>query len=272
VVERGGARTPLPILRRSLAESWRSLVGWTIGVAAALLLYLPLYPSLGGNGQLQEILDQLPRELVKTIGYDQIGTGAGYAQATFYGLIGFVILLIAAISWGGAAIAGAEESGRLELALAHAVGRLQYALESALSILVRLAWLGLFAAVVVLALNEPAELDLDWTDVLAVTAALVGLTLLSGALGLAVGALTGRRSLATGAGAAIAVLGYVFNAVANQSADLEGLRVVSPYAWAYHAMPLENGADWGGLALLWGISALLIAVAAIGLRQRDVKG
>ena len=39
----------LPLFRRNLADSWRGLAGWTVGLLAALLLYLPLYPSLGGS-------------------------------------------------------------------------------------------------------------------------------------------------------------------------------------------------------------------------------
>jgi ABC-2 type transport system permease protein len=44
----------------------------------------------------------LPPELVRTIGYENITTGAGYAQATFFGLTGFFLITIASITWGGA--------------------------------------------------------------------------------------------------------------------------------------------------------------------------
>ena len=74
------------------------------------------------------------------------------------------------------------------------------------------------------------------------------------------------------AGAGVAVLGYVLNAIANQVEDGEWLRAISPYAWAYRDAPLTNGADWGGLALLWGTSPLLAAVAAIALNRRNITG
>lgn len=265
-------RNALPVFRRTLADSWRSLLGWTIGVAAAISLYLPLFPSIAGDGQMLEIIDSLPPELVNTLGYENLGSGAGYAQGTFFGLIGFLLLTIAATSWGSAAIAGAEESGRLELTLAHGVGRVQYALESALAILVRLLWLGGFAAVLVIALDEPSELGIEPAHVLAGSAALVALTMLSAAFALAVGALTGRRVFATAAGAGVAVLGYVLNALANQSEEAEPLRAVSPYAWAYDGNPLAEGADGGGLGLLVGLSVVLVAVATFALRRRDITG
>ena len=263
---------PLPVFRRALADSWRSLIGWTVGIVAALLLYLPLFPSIGGDGQMQGIIASLPPELTNTLGFQDIATGAGYTQSTFFGLIGFLLLTIAATAWGSAAIAGAEESGRLELALAHGVGRVPYALESALAILVRLLAIGTVATVLVLALNEPSQLGLEPAHVVAASAALIGLTMLSAGFALAAGALTGRANVAVFAGAGVAVLGYVLNAIANQSPDLDGVRAASPYAWAYSGRPLVDGADAGGLALLWGLSAALVAVAAIALRRRDIVG
>ena len=79
----------LPVAGRNLRDSWRGLLAWALGLTAALALYLPLFPSFGSNGSLEEIIATLPPELVDALGYDQIGTGSGYAQATFFGLIGF---------------------------------------------------------------------------------------------------------------------------------------------------------------------------------------
>jgi len=265
-------RSGLPILRRSLVESWRSLLGWSIGVAAVVLLYLPLYPSIGGNGEMQQIIDSLPPELVKTLGYEDIASGTGYTQSTFYGLMGFVLLVIAATSWGSAAIGGAEESGRLELTLAHGVGRVQYAVESALAVLVKVAWLGAFSGVLVALLNEPSKLGINPADIVAASAALTGLAYLSAAAALLLGAATGRRVVATAAGAGVAVVGYVCNAIGNQVADLEWLRAVSPYAWAFRNTPLSDGLDVGGLTLLWGLALLCCVGAAVVLRGRDITG
>lgn len=265
-------RSALPIFRRTLADGWRSLVGWTLGVLAVLGLYLPLYPSVGGDGQMQQMIESMPPELINTLGFAGIGSGSGYTQATFFGLIGFLLLTIAATSWGAAAIGGAEESGRLELALAHGVGRTQYALESALSIVARLVWLGLVATLFILALNGSSELELKAGKIIAAVAALLGLTFVSGAASLAFGAIAGRRTVGTLAGAAVAVAGYVLNAIANQVPDAEAIRSVSPYAWAYQHNPLADGVDVGGLLALWGSAVLLVALATFALRRRDIVG
>ena len=74
---------PLPIFRRLVVDSWRGTLGWTVGVSAALFLYLPLYPSIG-NDQMAAVLDSMPEELIKTLGYENLTSGAGYAQATIF--------------------------------------------------------------------------------------------------------------------------------------------------------------------------------------------
>ncbi|MFE7065571.1 ABC transporter permease subunit [Microbacterium sp. NPDC057658] len=265
-------RDALPIFRRALRESWRGTLGWTTGVAVVLLMYLPLFPSIGGNGQMQQIIDSLPPELVGALGYDQIGTGAGYAQGTFYGLIGFLLLTIAAIAWGAGAIAGAEEAGRLELDLAHGVSRESYALESAAAILVRLAWLGLFAGATVAMLNAPAQLDIEPVHIADTTVVFVGVTMVAGSAALFVGAVFGRRSWAVAAGSGVAVIGYAFNAVANQVVDAEWLRILSPYSWAFHESPLQDGFEPSGAIALWSLSLVLIVGSAWALRHRDIVG
>ncbi|MGP0221746.1 ABC transporter permease subunit [Paenarthrobacter sp. NCHU4564] len=260
----------LPLARKSLADSWRSTVAWGLGLTAAIMLYLPLYPSIGGSAQMQQMIDALPREMTKALNYDQIATGTGYTQATLFGLIGFLLMSLASVGWGAAAIGGDEESGLLELTLAHSVTRVQVVLERALALLVRVAALSLLVFVLVLGLNGPAQLGIDVGHLAGAMVHFAGLALLSGTVALCAGALTGRKVHGLAAGAGVAVLGYVFNAVGRQAPDLEWLLDFSPYHWAYGNSPVTNGANAGAAAALWGISAILVVAAAVGLQRRDV--
>ncbi len=260
---------PLPLFRRSLQESWRGLLGWMLGLAAVVGMYLPLYPSIGGNPEFIAIIDSLPPELVAALNYDQITSGAGYTQGTVYGLLGFALITIAAVSWGSAAIAGDEERGTLELVLAHGVGRAQLVMERLAAVAVKLIVLALWVSVLVLALNEPSGLGLEVSGIVAGGLALLGSGLVTATAGIALGALTGRRRWATGAAAGVAVLGYALSAIANQSDDLEWLRSISPYAWAFYSEPLANGVDVS-LAALFAMAALAGLVGVFAFRRRDI--
>ena len=259
----------LPLFRRSILDGWRGLVGWTIGILITLFLYLPLYPSFGGGGQMQQIVDTLPPELVKSLNYDQIASGPGYAQATFFGLIGFVLVTIAAVGWGTDAIANDEENGQLELTLAHGVTRGQVFAERTAAVLVKLAWLALVSVAVVAMLNEPAELGIEFPNLVATATAFFGLVSLAAAAAIAVGGLTGRRSWSVSAGAGVAVYGYALNALGNQSDDLAWLHDWSPYSWAYGESPMQNG--WNGMIWLnYAVIAVLLLLGWLVFRRRDV--
>jgi ABC-2 type transport system permease protein len=263
-------RTPLPIFTKALTDGWRSVLGWSVGFAAALSLYLPIFPSMSGNSQMQDLINSLPPELTRTINYQQIDTGAGYTQSTFFGLMGFLLISIAAISWGAAALGGDEESGQLELTLAHGVTRVQVAVQRFAALAVKILALALVAFVLVLFWNGPAGLGLDVAN-LAVTCLIFGgLALVCGSAALLCGALGGRRVWGIGGGAFVAVIGYIFNAIGNQSTDLEWLHNLSPYHAAFGNSPLANGADAWTVGLFYLAALVLGALAALTLRQRDI--
>jgi ABC-2 type transport system permease protein len=185
-------------------------------------------------------------------------------------LIGFLLMSMASVGWGAAAVGGDEESGLLELTLAHSVTRIQVVLERALALVVRVAILSGLVFLLVLVLNAPSKLDIDVGHLIGAVVLFAALALLSGTAALCAGALTGRKVYAIAAGAAVAVLGYVFNAVGRQSPDVDWLLNLSPYHWAYGNSPVTNGADWGAAAGLLGISAALIVLGAVALQRRDV--
>ncbi|MGP4031679.1 ABC transporter permease subunit [Pseudarthrobacter sp. 1C304] len=263
-------KKPLPLFRRAFLDSWRSTLGWAAGLTAAIFLYLPLYPSIGGSPEMQEVMKAFPPEMIKALNYDQITSGPGYTQATMFGLIGFLLMTIASVAWGAAAVGGDEESGQLELTLAHGVTRTQVVLERALAILVRVLLLAGLVFVLILLLNDSAELNIRPEHLLGTSVLFAGLTMLSGTTALCAGTVTGRKTFGLAAGAAVGVLGYVFNAVGRQSRDVEWLLDFSPYNWAYGNNPIANGADWAAAAWLWGLSAGLVALSALALRRRDV--
>lgn len=260
----------LPLFGKVVRDTWPGLLAWAAAIAGAMLVYLPLHRSFSDEEIFTELIKSMPEELTKALNYDLIVTGPGYVQATIYGLIGFAFLTIAAVGWGGQAVGGDEESGRLELTLAHAVGRSQVVLERALAMTLKVAVLACVTLGMVLALNEPSDLGLDPGNAVGTSVVFAALTLLPGAMSLAVGAWTGRRVPALAAGAALAVLGYTLNAIGNQSSELDWLHRFSPYHWAYGNQPLVNGPDWAAAALLAGCSAVLVAFAVVGLNRRDV--
>lgn len=263
-------RAPVPIFGKAFTDGWRALIGWAVGFGVAAFLYLPLFPSMAASADMQKLVDTMPAALVKSLNYDQIGTGSGYTQATIFGLIGFVLISIASIGWGAAALGGDEESGQLELTLAHGVTRVEVAVQRFAAMALKIVLIAVLVFVLVLILDGPAELKLNVAYLVQTCILFGGLALLCGSAAMLCGALSGRRVWGIGGGAFVAVGGYVFNAIGNQSADLEWLHAFSPYHWAYGNYPLTNGADWTSVLAFYGGSVLAGAATALVLRRRDI--
>lgn len=260
----------IALFRKVFAAGGLGLLLWCIVIAAPAALYLPLFPSIGGNAQMQKLIDGLPAALTKTINYQSITTGSGYTQSTYFGLIGFVLVSVAAIRWGASAIGGDEETGILELTLAHGVTRSEVIVARYAALLVRVAALAVVAFLVVLAFDAPGDLELDLGH-LAGTAVVFGaLALVAASVAFLFGAAFGRSVWGVAAGALVTALGYVFNALGNQEARLAWLHHLSPYSWAFGGQPLSSGSSLAGLLGLLALSAVAFVVALLVFRRRDV--
>jgi len=249
----------LPTLRRVLRDHRRGFLTWAAALAAITVFYMSFWPMMGN--EMLRAIEGMPEGLMAAMGYDRIGTAAGYLEAVVYGLLGPVMLLVYGIGLGARLVAGQEEDGTLELDLTAPIarGRLYGERLAALWLLVA----GQVAVVTVaVLLSDPLfDLGLSFTHVLAAS---LGLLLLLGAfatLAFALGAAVGRRGVALGAAAAAAVVAYVFRGVAN-AAGVDLLAALSPFSWFLDPDPLANGFD---LLSSVQLAAISLAAAPLGL-------
>lgn len=259
----------LPVMSGVVAGQRRSLVLWSIALAALTLMYVGLYPSMGASADMQAMIDQLPEAMVTAFGYDRIGTAGGWVSSTVYGLIGPVLLLVFGIGTGARLIAGQEEDGTLELELTAPVSRRRVLAERLAALWLDLTLLvGVVAAVTTL-LVVVLDMDLPLRHLAAGT---VGLLLLVGGfstVAFAVGAASGRRALALGVAAGLAVLTFVLDAI-GPTLEVGWMTAVSPFAWYLEDSPLLEGWDAQGLVLLALVPVVATAVAFVRFDRRDL--
>lgn len=261
----------LPVYRRRMADSRRALFGWGLGLAGVCALYLPLFPSMRDSGLIGDKLQAMPAGMLDSFGLDilTMSTGWGYAHQTVFAMLGMLLLLVFGIIQGARAIAGDEESGSLELLLAHATDRTSVLTARLLAVVTCVIGLVALLVAVVAALNAPSELSLTAEGLLGEGAALGLLVLLHALVAFTVGAVTGRRSLATAVASIVAVLGWF---VHNMGAKIDDrLPDLSPFHWAYGATPLHSGPDGAGLLWLAVACVVLAVLAYLGFTRRDLR-
>ncbi len=97
------------------------------------------------------------------------------------------------------------------------------------------------------------------------------LALIFGSLALAIGAATGRRALAIGLSATLAVAVDVLNALAPLASWLDRAKLVSPFYYYSHGDPLRHGIDWTDTLVLLAVAVVFGAVAPFVFRRRDLS-
>lgn len=259
----------LPIFVGVLTGRARSLLFWSLALAAVSAMYLSFYPSLGGD-VMSDLVADLPEDMVTALNYDMIGTAGGWVTGTVYGVVGPALLLVFAIGTGARLLAGEEEAGTIELELASPVSRLRV-LGERLAALVSVVLL-LVAVVTVVSwiLIVALDMDVPFTRLLAGSAGLFLLTLTFGSLAFAIGAATGRRAWALSGAGALAVAAFMFDAL-GPIVEMDWMSQVSPFFWYLGGDPILDGFDWAGLAKLAAVVVAACGAAAWTFPRRDLK-
>lgn len=259
-------------IRWQLRRARRALLGWSIALATVAAIYIPFYPALGGGDELQALVSALPPELVSALGYDRIGTPAGYLTSTIFGLLGPVLLLVFAVGLGARTIAGSEQDGQLELAAAAPVSRRALLAARGIALHSQLAVLTLVVLVASWGLSRAVGLEVELVGTVAASVGLQLLTCAFGTVALAAGALTGRRAIAVALGGGLATGAFVANGLAGFLADGALLRAFSPFSWYLGGDPVATGfADsLVGYAGLAAITFVAWAIAFLGFERRDL--
>jgi beta-exotoxin I transport system permease protein len=258
------------VFAKWLRDSRRSILGWAIALAVVGVGYAAFWPTID-NPEMRQVLQNYPQALLEALNYTDLATAAGYLNATVYGLLVGVLLLVYAVVTGTRLIAGDEDAGTLDLILAHPVSRTSLAVQRfgafAVSVLVlsTALWLGMIA------IRGPARLDgISVADLTAMHVHVVGFGLLFGAITFAVGAVTGRRALTLAVGSAVGLFAYAASGLLPQVAALAWVKDYSAFTWLNGSAPLRNGVDVGQVAIMLGLTLALVALGIWGFRRRDI--
>ena len=95
--------------------------------------------------------------------------------------------------------------------------------------------------------------------------------LATGAVALALGAGTGRRSLAVGGAAAVAILGWLINSFAPLVSAVAWLKYLTLFYYYAGYDPLARGVGVPGLIVLGLVTLALTAAAVLAFERRDLR-
>ncbi|MFC4533998.1 ABC transporter permease subunit [Sphaerisporangium dianthi] len=261
------------LVRKTLREYRRALIGWTIGICAFAAMYTSFFPQMRANPDLysQVAMSKYPESVRKLLGgMENITSGSGFLQAIVYQLFLPLLFIMCAVILGNKAIAAPEESGTLELTLTLPLDRKRLVLERFAALAAGLLAVAVVSLLVLVAVGASVDLGVPFGSILAAHVMMYLIVLFFGTLSLTVGAATGRKGAAMAVAGTYAVAGYVVNALAADVEVMRWLSRLSPFRYYSEGNPLVNGLPVGDALVLLAGTAVLVLTAVLSFDRRDV--
>lgn len=258
--------------RYTLSSFRGQIIGWGLGVAALGLILVPFYDIfMEQQGDFLQMIESYPPEFLAFFGGDAatIATPKGFLQMYGFSMLPVIVGIFAVLA-GSGLLASDEESGRLDLIVAHPVsrsalfwGRLLAFVGATVGILV-LGWLGFSI------LLGGSSLDVSLGEMALPFLPLLAQTLIYGTVALLLSMLLpSRRQAAAGAGVVL-VISYFLTSLAGLNESLASVARFLPYDYFQGGEALD-GLDLASFFGLLAASALLAALAWWRFERRDIR-
>jgi len=262
------------VFLKTVGDMRRGLLWWILGLAGLVALLVAVYPTVRDNADLTKLVEQYPEALKALLSFGggiDYTSGAGYLGSELFSFMVPLLFLVAAIGAGARAIAGEEEKGTLDLLLANPVSRRRVVLEKLGALVFELLALGLVLWVGLVIGSHAVTMKVSAAHLGAGAASAVLLGIVFGTIALFVGAASGKRGLAVGLSAALAVAAYVVNSLAPLVSGLEPLQKLTPIYHYTASDPLRNGLEASHVAVLAGIALVATVLAVAAFDRRDIS-
>lgn len=261
------------VLAKTLRDQRSSLTWWAVGLIGLVLLTTAFYPSVRDNAaSLTQVIESLPEGLRRAIVGANVDffSPAGYLQARLFSLLAPILLLVFAVGFGARSIAGEEERKTLDVLLASPVSRRRVSIDKAIAMLATTAALSMVLWIAIAVTGPPFDVSLDLVRLAA--AVFDGFLLASafGGIAFAVGAGTGRRSLAVGVTTAVAAASYLIDVLVLSVDGLGWLQRLTPFYYYRASEPLVNGLDPLHASALAFLALIAIAIGTWTFDRRDL--
>jgi len=248
------------------------ILGWGLGLGLYGLLIIPMYDVMGAEpGRFQQMIESYPPEFLAFFGADinSLITPASFLKMYAFSMFP-IIIGIFAIQAGSGLIVSDEERGRLDLIIAHPVGRTPFFFGRLLGLLAAsvsimfLAWLGFCLTL------GTSSLDLSWGQMVVPFLPLLMQMLVYASIALVLSMFLPTRNLAAMGSGAVMVVSYFLSSLAFMDTRIEAIAKSLPYAYFQTVFDLQE-LNLAWLAALLGVCLLMVLLTWVRFVRRDIR-
>jgi ABC-2 type transport system permease protein len=258
--------------RYSLRSFRGQILGWGLGIGALGLLLVSFYDVFAAQqSDFMQMIEAYPPEFLAFFGGDaaSLATPSGFLGMYGFAMLPLVIGFFGLLA-GSGLVAADEERGRLDLILAHPVGRAALfagrvlGFISAAVLVVFLGWLGFSI------LLDSSSLGVSWGQMALPFLPLLAQGLLYGSLALLLSLLLPSRAQAAMLTGLVLVSSYLLTSLSSIASSLETAARLLPNAY------YQGGDALNGLNLAWFLGLLAVSLVFFGLawwrfQTRDIR-
>lgn len=259
-------------LRYTFTQMRGQIFGWGLGLGIYGLMIVPMYETFAEQqDKFQTMIAAYPPEFLAFFGatVNSMLTPGGFLGMYAFSMMPIIVGIFAVIA-GSGLIVSDEERGRLDLLIAHPVGRTAFFFGRALGILGAaiaihiLGWLG-FSIML-----GSSSLRISWGEMLVPFIPLLIQVVFYVALGLLLSMILPSRNLAAMVTGALMVVSYFVSSMAFMDERVEAAAQLMPYHYFQTALSFQElNLNW--LLALLGISVLMIGLAWLRFIRRDIR-
>ncbi len=248
----------------------RGMLIWGVILGALGAMFVAIAPTLTDNPGMAELYDSMPQAMLDLFGYAAGGFSSveGILDGEMLGFMVPLALSIFAILVASSALAGAEENGTIDVLMGNPLSRWQIVVSRFLSAAVLLLGIVTIMGLITWITALILDVDLSFGSMAAGSLSLWPLALFFGGIAMLCSAIFHRRFLAIAISLALLVVMYFVDGLANSVEFLEDIQPLS--AFYYYGSAIQNGIDWANFAGLTAVTLVLVGLAVLIFRRRDI--
>ena len=259
------------LIRRSITERLRGVIGWIGGIVAIVAVQMSVYPTVrDSTADWEQATESFPETFREIFRMEDYTTPAGYLSTE---LMTFVIPLVfvgLGAGWGARLTTEDEESRAADIILGLPISRYDYFAARCASTACVLTTAALFFAVSLVIGSILLDMNVSIARLVSAGVVVLLLGLMGAGMAASIGAATGRRAVALGVTLSILIGMFVVYSLAPLVSLFDRVGAVNPWEWTLGTQPITSGLDFAKAGLSIALAGSFFGIAARLFASRDI--